>query len=267
MKNLHGLSSRTFKKKGGQNIEDQYLSQGHRIDERTSHISSGFYRNEQVFFLESEIIWRSRFQKELGIGIGWTIEVVCRPSWSITEYIHESIEVALRKLSEELLIKTKQTYSSGTVGAFRKNDWSWSFRDDGITWKGNRHSTTALRSTQVQDRVNCLSGIVLYIFYRWKELSMPVKKKKSLGIIRIHNAVFYAYHGVLTDDRISAVSSMWMSIYIATLHEEQRAIIFRIQSNYERVYDCIRSLVLDKKHLLLESLAKFHRERDPKKFF
>ena len=30
---------------------------------------------------------------------------------------------------------------------------------------------------------------------------MPVKKEKKLGIIRIHNAVFYAYHGVLTDEQ------------------------------------------------------------------
>ncbi len=30
---------------------------------------------------------------------------------------------------------------------------------------------------------------------------MPIKQKNKLGIIRLHNAVFYAYHGVLTDEQ------------------------------------------------------------------
>jgi 7,8-dihydroneopterin aldolase/epimerase/oxygenase len=84
---------------------------------------------------------------------------------------------------------------------------------------------------------------------------MPVKKKKQLGIIRIRNAVFYAYHGVLTDEQnLGGKFDVDVDLYCdltrgATSDHLQDTV------NYERVYDCIRSLVLDKQHFLLESLA------------
>jgi dihydroneopterin aldolase len=70
---------------------------------------------------------------------------------------------------------------------------------------------------------------------------MPTKKKITLGIIRLRNAVFYAYHGVLLDEQN-------LSRGATSDHLDDTV-------NYERVYDCIRTLVLEKKHLLLESLA------------
>lgn len=83
---------------------------------------------------------------------------------------------------------------------------------------------------------------------------MPAKRK-NIGIIRLHNAVFYAYHGVLTDEQnlggkfeVDVDLHCDFSRGIKSDHLEDTV-------NYERVYDCIRSLVLDKKHFLLESLA------------
>ena len=84
---------------------------------------------------------------------------------------------------------------------------------------------------------------------------MQVKKKKSLGIIRIHNAVFYAYHGVLTDEQnLGGKFDVDVDLH-CDLTRGAKSDHLQDTVNYERVYDCIRRLVLDKKHLLLESLA------------
>ena len=84
---------------------------------------------------------------------------------------------------------------------------------------------------------------------------MPVKKKKNFGIIRIHNAVFYAYHGVLTDEQnLGGKFDVDVDLH-CDLARGAKSDHLQDTVNYERVYDCIRSLVLDKKHLLLESLA------------
>jgi dihydroneopterin aldolase len=84
---------------------------------------------------------------------------------------------------------------------------------------------------------------------------MPVKKGKKLGIIRIHNAVFYAYHGVLTDEQnLGGKFDVDVDLH-CDLTRGAKSDHLQDTVNYERVYDCIRTLVLDKKHLLLESLA------------
>ena len=84
---------------------------------------------------------------------------------------------------------------------------------------------------------------------------MSVKKKKNLGIIRLHNAVFYAYHGVLTDEQnLGGKFEVDVDLH-CDLARGAKSDHLQDTVNYERVYDCIRSLVLDKKHLLLESLA------------
>ena len=84
---------------------------------------------------------------------------------------------------------------------------------------------------------------------------MPVKKKKNLGIIRIRNAVFYAYHGVLTDEQsLGGKFDVDVDLH-CDLARGANSDHLQDTVNYERVYDCIRRLVLDKKHFLLESLA------------
>ena len=84
---------------------------------------------------------------------------------------------------------------------------------------------------------------------------MPRKKNNTVGIIRLHNAVFYAYHGVLVDEQnlggkfeVDVDLHCDLSLGAQSDHLDDTV-------NYERVYDCIRTIVLEKKHLLLESLA------------
>jgi dihydroneopterin aldolase/2-amino-4-hydroxy-6-hydroxymethyldihydropteridine diphosphokinase len=84
---------------------------------------------------------------------------------------------------------------------------------------------------------------------------MPVKKKKTFGIIRIHNAVFYAYHGVLTDEQnLGGKFDVDVDLH-CDLTRGAKSDHLQDTVNYERVYDCIRTLVLDRNHFLLESLA------------
>ena len=84
---------------------------------------------------------------------------------------------------------------------------------------------------------------------------MPIKQKNTLGIIRLHNAVFYAYHGVLLDEQnLGGKFEVDVDLH-CDLSQGAKSDHLEDTVNYERVYDCIRTLVLEKKHLLLESLA------------
>jgi dihydroneopterin aldolase len=84
---------------------------------------------------------------------------------------------------------------------------------------------------------------------------MPAKKKKNIDVIRIHNAVFYAYHGVLTDEQnLGGKFEVDVDLY-CDLTRGTRSDHLHDTVNYERVYDCIRTIVLERKHFLLESLA------------
>jgi dihydroneopterin aldolase len=84
---------------------------------------------------------------------------------------------------------------------------------------------------------------------------MQRKQKNMLGIIRLHNAVFYAYHGVLLDEQnLGGKFEVDVDLY-CDLSRGAKSDHLDDTVNYERVYDCIRILVMEKKHLLLESLA------------
>jgi dihydroneopterin aldolase len=84
---------------------------------------------------------------------------------------------------------------------------------------------------------------------------MQRKQKKMLGIIRLHNAVFYAYHGVQLDEQnLGGKFEVDVDLY-CDLSRGAKSDHLDDTVNYERVYDCIRILVMEKKHLLLESLA------------
>jgi 7,8-dihydroneopterin aldolase/epimerase/oxygenase len=84
---------------------------------------------------------------------------------------------------------------------------------------------------------------------------MPIQRKKILGTIRLHNAVFYAYHGVLLDEQnLGGKFEVDVDLH-CDLSRGAKSDHLDDTVNYERVYDCIRTLVLEKKHLLLESLA------------
>ena len=76
-----------------------------------------------------------------------------------------------------------------------------------------------------------------------------------LGIIRLHNAVFYAYHGVLLDEQSLGGKFEVDVDLLCDLSRGAKSDHLDDTVNYERVYDCIRTVVMEKKHLLLESLA------------
>lgn len=97
--------------------------------------------------------------------------------------------------------------------------------------------------------------MVLYIHLPLKEYSMSIKRKNNLGVIRLRNAVFYAYHGVLLDEQnLGGKFEVDVDLH-CDLSRGAKSDHLEDTVNYERVYDCIRTLVLEKKHLLLESLA------------
>jgi dihydroneopterin aldolase len=75
------------------------------------------------------------------------------------------------------------------------------------------------------------------------------------GIIRLENAVFYAYHGVLSDEQnlggkfhVDAELECDITAGATTDHLKDTV-------NYERVYERIRELVMGKKYFLIEALA------------
>jgi 7,8-dihydroneopterin aldolase/epimerase/oxygenase len=97
--------------------------------------------------------------------------------------------------------------------------------------------------------------MVLYIHLPLYERYMPTKQKNTLGIIRLRNAVFYAYHGVLIDEQnLGGKFEVDVDLH-SNLTKGARTDHLDDTVNYERVYDCIRTMVTEKKHLLLESLA------------
>lgn len=76
-----------------------------------------------------------------------------------------------------------------------------------------------------------------------------------LNIIRIKKAVFYGYHGVLSQEqsvggRFEADVDMYTDFTAAAKEDNLTRTI-----NYEKVYQCINRLTLEKKHYLIESLA------------
>ncbi len=83
---------------------------------------------------------------------------------------------------------------------------------------------------------------------------MP-KQKQHHDIIRLRNAVFYAYHGVLADEQTLGGKFEIDVDLCCDLSKGARTDHLADTIDYERVYDCVRQLVVTKKHFLLESLA------------
>lgn len=84
---------------------------------------------------------------------------------------------------------------------------------------------------------------------------MAKKKNLSLDVIRIHNAVFYAYHGVLSDEQsLGGKFEVDVDLF-CDLSKGAKTDSLKQTVDYERVYDCIKELVLGKKYFLVEALA------------
>lgn len=85
---------------------------------------------------------------------------------------------------------------------------------------------------------------------------MPPRAKTPLDIIRLHNAVFYAYHGVLSDEQnLGGKFEVDVELH-CDLRKGARTDHLRDTVNYEKVYDAIRGSVLGKKYFLLEALGQ-----------
>jgi dihydroneopterin aldolase len=85
---------------------------------------------------------------------------------------------------------------------------------------------------------------------------VPRRKKSSEDVIRLHNAVFYAYHGVLSDEQtLGGKFEVDVDLHV-DLARGARTDDLQQTVNYERVYDAIKQLVLGKKYMLIEALAE-----------
>lgn len=85
---------------------------------------------------------------------------------------------------------------------------------------------------------------------------MPRRKKVPADVIRLHNAVFYAYHGVLSDEQtLGGKFEVDVDLH-CDLSRGARTDSLKQTVNYERVYDAIKQLVLGKKYFLVEALAE-----------
>jgi dihydroneopterin aldolase len=84
---------------------------------------------------------------------------------------------------------------------------------------------------------------------------VPARTKPALDVIRIKNAVFYAYHGVLSDEQnLGGRFEIDLDLY-ADLRKGAESDHLRDTVDYEKVYDYVRSSVLGKKYFLLEGLG------------
>lgn len=77
----------------------------------------------------------------------------------------------------------------------------------------------------------------------------------ELSVIRIKNAVFYAYHGAIEDEQnLGGKFEFDVDLY-SDLSAAAESDSLAKTVDYEKVYACIRETVLHKKYYLLESLA------------
>ncbi len=78
---------------------------------------------------------------------------------------------------------------------------------------------------------------------------------KKIDIIRLHNAVFYAYHGVLSDEQ-NLGGKFEIDVELrCDLSDAKHTDALEKTVNYEKVYGCMKKVVVGKKFRLLEALA------------
>jgi 7,8-dihydroneopterin aldolase/epimerase/oxygenase len=83
-----------------------------------------------------------------------------------------------------------------------------------------------------------------------------MSEQQELNVIRIKNAVFYAYHGVMQDEQnLGGKFEVDLDLY-ADLLPAAESDALQKTIDYEKVYGFVQTTVLAKKHFLLESLAR-----------
>lgn len=78
---------------------------------------------------------------------------------------------------------------------------------------------------------------------------------KTLDIIKLHNAVFYAYHGALSDEQnLGGKFEIDVELHCdLTRAKESDSLSETV--NYEKVYAMMKKIVTEKKYYLIETLA------------
>lgn len=75
-------------------------------------------------------------------------------------------------------------------------------------------------------------------------------------IIRLHNAVFYAYHGVMSDEQnLGGKFEVDVELH-CDLSDAKKTDSLAHTVNYEKVYTVMKQAVVGKKYLLIEALAQ-----------
>lgn len=78
---------------------------------------------------------------------------------------------------------------------------------------------------------------------------------KPFDIIKLHNAVFYAYHGALSDEQtLGGKFEIDVELY-CDLSTAKKTDNLSETVNYEKVYSVIKKIVTGKKYYLIEALA------------
>ncbi len=77
----------------------------------------------------------------------------------------------------------------------------------------------------------------------------------TLDIIKLHNAIFYAYHGALTDERnLGGKFEIDVELH-CDLSKAKLTDNLNETVNYEKVYSLMKKIVTEKKYHLIEALA------------
>ncbi len=79
---------------------------------------------------------------------------------------------------------------------------------------------------------------------------------KKLDIIRLHNAVFYAYHGVMSDEQnLGGKFEVDVELHCDLSGAKEKDSLLQTV-NYEKVYGVMKQTVIGKKFFLIEALAQ-----------
>lgn len=85
---------------------------------------------------------------------------------------------------------------------------------------------------------------------------MTMARSTPLDVIRLRNAVFYAYHGVLSDEQnLGGKFEVDVDLY-GNLSRGAKSDHLRDTVDYTKVYEAIRASVMGKKYFLLEALGE-----------
>jgi 7,8-dihydroneopterin aldolase/epimerase/oxygenase len=78
---------------------------------------------------------------------------------------------------------------------------------------------------------------------------------KDTNIIRLHNAVFYAYHGVASGEQdLGGKYEVDFEVY-CDFHKAAVEDKLEYTLNYELVYDLIKNIICKEKYLLIETVT------------